>query len=508
MRTTPLSLICFLMCTGIGAQTQWPLFPLQQRSFWKTGNHLELYYCDYESAAGELLFGRDYLYGNSGQTCFDTLLSAYFDLSPINSGATMRPVREIDTLIQMAPGVYAPAFNQNLVFYTEATPGFSWTTLAPSGSAFDSIVWERSNNFSLDFFDLATEAATYLGTRYQMGIASDVLQMTLSEDFGLVEFVPFRQWFDDSPISWQVAGLERNDLKLGFSQRFENFFHTIQPGSVFKYAFDSIAFSTVRYQRLLRDSVTSVTISPTGVTIGYQRWFRQTRLTLSGPFGEYVPETPTYGDYAFSREFKLETYAYDLLQTPDWFFYGADHDGVSNFSYFLTDTLRLDEHGRVRHRLLVQEILDWENCEWLAGEFCDYRYGLGEGIGMAWEGWICFFYGWTNALIGYQIGGDTLGDVAPITVTSNVREPLAALPLQISPNPGQAFIVVTLPTAFVHSDGFELSMFDAHGKLVQTISENLNGAVLRVDTEFLPVGLYTLRLRCREGIAVGKWVKE
>jgi len=137
----------------------------------------------------------------------------------------------------------------------------------------------------------------------------------------------------------------------------------------------------------------------------------------------------------------------------------------------------------------------------------NYRYGLGEGIGIAWEGRACFLYGWSRELIGYQIGGDIFGDVAPIEVINNVREPLAALPLQISPNPGKNFINVTLPAPFLHSNDFELSLFDAQGKWVKTISGNSNGSVLRVDAEFLPGGLYTLRLRCREGLAVGKWVK-
>lgn len=507
MRTSSLCLFCLLMYSGITAQNPWPLFPLQQRSFWKAGNHLELYYCDQETASGDLLFGSEYLYGNADQSCFDTLVSAYFDPSPINDGATTRPVREIDTLIQITPGVYAPAFNQSLVFYTEATPGFTWTVPAPPGSPFDSIVWERGENFSLGLLETNTQAAAYVGARYLSGAIIDELNMILSEDFGLVAFVPFRQWFADSPIIWLIAGLEKDGLKLGFTQRFEDFFHTIQPGSVFKYDFDSIAFSFFRYQELQRDSVTSISITAAGVTIGYHRWFRQTRLTPSGPFGEYIPDTITYGAYAFSREFKLETYAYDLLQTPDWFFYGADHDGVTNFSYFLTDTLRLDEHGRARHRLLTQEILDWENCEWFAGEFCDSRYGLGEGIGIVWEGRPCFFYGWTRALIGYKIGEDTLGDIALIQIINDVQEPSAALPLQISPNPGHNFIDVTLPSAFIRSNDFELSLFDAQGKLVKTSSENPNGPVLRMDAESLPAGLYTLQLRCSEGTSVGKWAK-
>lgn len=506
MKKRSLSTLCCLLPIAIFAQISWPLFPLQQRSFWKAGNHLELYYCDQETASGDLLFGSEYLYGNADQTCFDTLVSAYFDSSMVSNDA-QRPTPKIDTLRHLGSGPYAPEFNQNLVFYTTATPGFTWTTLAPPGSAFDSIVWERGADFSLDLLDFLTAAATYLGVRYQSGIAADTLHFTISQDFGLVAFVPFRQWFDDSPITWRIAGLEKDDLKLGFTQRFEDFFHPIQPGSVFKYQFDSIAFTFFRYQELQRDSVTSISITPAGVTIGYHRWFRHTRLKPTGVFGEYIVDTTRYGNYAFSREFKVETYAYDLLQTPDWFFYGADHDGVSNFSYFLADTLRLDEHGRVRHRLLRQEILEWETCEWFAGEFCDYRYGLGEGIGIAWEGRPCFIYGWTRALIGYQIGGDTFGDVAPIEIINSVREPVAALPLEISPNPGKNFLNVTLPAPFMHSKDFELSLFDAQGKLVKISTENPNGLVLRVDAEFLPNGLYTLRLRCREGVAVGKWVK-
>lgn len=507
MKKRLLSTLCFLAPIAIFAQTQWPLFPLQQRSFWKAGNHLELYYCDQETASGDLLFGSEYLYGNADQTCFDTLVSAYFDSSSVYGGGPQRPTPKIDTLRLVAPGAYAPDFNQNQVFYATATPGFTWTTPAPSGSTFDSIVWERGADFSLDLLDFATDAATYFGVRYQSGIAIDTLQFTISADFGLVEFVPFRQWFDDSPVTWQIAGLEKNDLKLGFTQRFEDFFHTIQPGSVFKYSIDSISFSfTNRYQTLQRDSVTSVNINGTGVIVSYQRRFKRTKMIFMPP-DDFVPGPVTYGDYAFTREFLHNTYAYDLLQTPDWFFYGADHDGVSNFSYFLADTLRLDEHGRARHRLLIQEILDWESCEWLPTQFCDHRYGLGEGIGIAWEGWICFTVGWQRELIGYQIGGDTLGDVAPIEVINSVWEPMAALPLEISPNPGKTYINVTLPAPFMHSKDFELSLFDAQGKLVKTSSKNPNGSVLRVDAEFLPAGLYTLWLRCREGVAVGKWVK-
>ncbi|NUO02087.1 MAG: T9SS type A sorting domain-containing protein, partial [Saprospiraceae bacterium] len=180
---------------------------------------------------------------------------------------------------------------------------------------------------------------------------------------------------------------------------------------------------------------------------------------------------------------------------------------VTNFSYFLTDTLRLDELGRKRHRLLTQEVLDWESCEWLPTQFCDSRYGLGEGIGIVWEGWICFLQGWTRELIGYKIGEETLGDIALIQIINDVQEPSAALPLQISPNPGQAFIDLTLPSAFIHSNDLELSLFDAQGKWIKTIYGNSNGPVLQMDVEFLPAGLYMLRLRCREGIAVGKWVK-
>lgn len=507
MRTSSLCLFCLLMYSGITAQNPWPLFPLQQRSFWKAGNHLELYYCDQETASGDLLFGSEYLYGNADQSCFDTLVSAYFDSSSVYDNGPQRPTPKIDTLRSLATGAFAFNFNQNLVFYTDAMPGFSWTTPAPAGSDFDSIVWERGENFPLDLLDFTTQAATYLGVRYQFGVATDALQFTLTEDFGLVEFVPFRQWFDNSPITWRIAGLEKNDLKLGFTQRFEDFFHTIQPGSVFKYRVDSIGFSfTNRYQTLQRDSVTSVSISAAGVTVGYQRRFKQTKLIFMPP-DDFVPGPITYGNYSFSREFLLETYAYDLLQTPDWFFYGADHNGVSDFSYFLADTLRLDEHGRARQKLLIQEVLDWDNCEWFATEFCDNRYGLGEGIGIAWEGWLCFIVGWQRELIGYKIGEDTLGDIALIQIINDVQEPSAALPLQISPNPGRNFIDVTRPSAFIHSNDLELSLFDAQGKLVKTSSENPNGSVLRVDAAFLPVGLYTLRLRCRDGVAVGKWVK-
>ncbi len=98
MKKRLLSTLCFLAPIAIFAQTQWPLFPLQQRSFWKAGNHLELYYCDQETASGDLLFGSEYLYGNADQNCFDTLVSAYFDSSSVYDGGTQRPTPKIDTL--------------------------------------------------------------------------------------------------------------------------------------------------------------------------------------------------------------------------------------------------------------------------------------------------------------------------------------------------------------------------------------------------------------------------
>jgi len=64
------------------------------------------------------------------------------------------------------------------------------------------------------------------------------------------------------------------------------------------------------------------------------------------------------------------------------------------------------------------------------------------------------------------------------------------------------------PIAHLPALLFELFLFDAQGKLVKISAGNPNGSVLRVDAEFLPAGLYTLRLCCREGVAVGKWVKQ
>lgn len=84
--------------------------------------------------------------------------------------------------------------------------------------------------------------------------------------------------------------------------------------------------------------------------------------------------------------------------------------------------------------------------------------------------------------------------------TTSSLWPLAAQPLQLSPNPSTGLLQLDI------SEPGTLSLFDAQGRLVQSQAEvQPGGAALRLD--HLAPGLYRVQVETKRGVFEGRWVK-
>jgi hypothetical protein len=501
------ALSCLLALPALlAAQGDWSPFPLQQRSFWQQGEEGLLHYCDQQlegstDAADTLLFGAVYRYGLAAELCFDTLVRWYFSPVSIYEGAPGRETPLPDTLYRESSWYYALEQGAFLPFYPQADFGFSWTVLPPPGSGFDSLRWSCTAVFDGTLEGQPTQFKRYTGWRYRApdGLL-DTLEILLSRDYGLVEYVPFQDWFAPAPLPRRLLGWEDAQGRQGFANSFWDYFGSIQAGSVFKYLVQAVFGLPV--ETIERDSVLSVSLDTASVTVVYARSYQVTRFRAVSP-DDFVPDTIYYGDTIVERHYLRSDYAHALAQTPDWFFYNQPEADPYDRFYTLTEPLRFDTFGRISFATQFGEYIFLPECELSPADGCYRTFRLLTGVGLAEELEGCLVQGRRRSLIGYDIGGEIWGDAGPIDLISSGRLPEASVSLRLYPNPGRQELYLEVPLDWCAAASARLAIYDAAGRLVR---EGIWQRGQPVPAAGLLPGLYVVRLYCAGGMAQGRWV--
>lgn len=501
---TPILALLLILPALLAAQADWVPFPLGQRSFWQQGEEGLLYYCDQRhegSDADTLLFGAVYRYGLSEAPCFETLVNGYFIPDPILENVPGRETPLPDTLYEDGSLFYALEQGAVLPFYPLADFGFSWTVLPPPDAAFDSLRWSCTAIFGGELQGQPTQFKRYVGLRYRApeGVV-DTLEMLLSQDYGLAEYVPFRDWFSPSPVPRRLLGWEDEQGRQGFANSFWDYFGSIQAGSVYKYLVEEVYGLPI--EAIERDSVLSVSMDTAAVTVVYARNYRVTRFRAISPDG-FLPDTIYYGDTIIEYRYRLSDYTHALSQTPDWFFFNLPEEDPYDRFYTLTDPLRFDTFGRISFATDFGEAIDVPDCEFSIADVCYRTFRLLTGVGLAEELEGCLVQGRRRSLLGYAIGGEVWGDAGPIEIISSTRPPAIAAPLRLYPNPGQEELYLEAPLDGCAGASAQLAIFDTAGRLVQ---EGTWQRGQPVSAPGLLPGVYLVRLHCAGGVAQGRWV--
>ena len=497
MKNAPLILF-FFFAISLPAQNAWDLFPLNQKTWWRAGDTLRLYYNDSTELNGDLrahYFGSEYVV-RVLDDCFYQLLGEADPWIPIFPPPDFFYTWESNNVEWKIPG------NGSTIFYPKSTPGDSWIFPVSGGNGYNQIRVTCAGSDSIDFFGQQVLAKKFRLTPLLADVpVSNSLsdfEITLTENYGFTRFIPFHELIQGKtePV-YEMAGFIRNGQNFGLAPDFESFTQNYQERNLYKWH-ETLAYypagETTEWWHF--DSLTAVTRTPDEIQLSSHR--KTTKIYRKIANGVTTTDSSAYSTPEFKRILKRTDFQPLFSAASDWYF-PAVTEHYGNMTYV---TSHFDTTGALQ----------------LSGDFnyffepCDLREILDASYSVAFDnrcGYLGyqegFFSGYENEiLVGCRHGAETWGDITP-PPTVGVLQPQPVFSARVYPSLTTGIIYIEDLPEPQFAGELRLEIRHIDGRLGLENSHYQHGQP--VDTSSLPGGAYLLVVRSKNAAATGKFIK-
>ena len=493
--------------TASGQSPSWDLFPIDQKSWWRSQDDLKVYYCDSVETLGAvryLYFGLKYIQ--------DPFNDCFLDLQMENKAFAEKIPYDLWKPVKVESCQWTWQQSIKPQFYDNSSLGDRWrfrTTTDKNG--FDEVEIAQVKNDSITVFGIKTAARQYQIRPYKNSLLVNNsftnAELVLTERFGFVRYLPLDLLYTGvMPDIQTLAGCMEGGEKFGLVPDYEYFMSNYKVGNLYKWLTSTFSYlSNIETKQYHLDSLLEVKATPKDITLTA---YRKT-LTIKqkkGAGGVVLSTDSSYTvDPKYIRVLVREQLEPCINGVPGWL-----HE--SNIRYIQEKTLMystgtFDSTGTLTMQAETQVGTFFpKDCK--IGFLTDITEAVGVHSECGYsEHYIDYFSGFGyELLLGCRNGSKVWGEIAPPTKVA-IREPLVVHRLVIYPSFTSGPITgVELPQTLDFEGNMRLDISDAVGRLVYTNLQFTNGQW--PDLSAQPAGLYVLSVKSKNAIAVGKVMKQ
>lgn len=479
------------------AQSNWDPFPLGQKTWWRTGDSLRMYYRDSSEAfpGGSQLhyFGEKYIAGVFG----DCFLGVWTGL--LGSENTWSVPKEY--LWNWTSHGDQWRVEGQTVLRTLSQPGETWTINTPGAAGFSQLKITCTTLDTLSIFGLTTAARHFSLTPLLGGlpVANSLAgqEFILTEQAGLIRFVSIHSILEGEEAAvYEVAGFVKDGQRFGLAPEWDYFFGHFAAGDRQKWlTIDQIFPFGYKIDWNLQE-LTAVSFNPDQLDlITAQQHLRYDDPNV-GPNSDSITQ--------FLPEVHQTIYRADWAPAwaaaPGWF---AESNWPAAYTrveawFDSTNTLKFELQPNFVLSFAdcdLQPVNDFKSIRQIDGRCGPFLqidfYKMGE---------------WSARLVGCESGGISWGDLDSLpTVIVAAHETQPLLSIQASPNPAGDWLRISLPEPLPDRH-CTLWAVDVQGRAF-CLANNFSGTQ-QVRVSHLPAGSYGLLLYNGNIIARGKFLKE
>lgn len=489
------TLALLALVSPASAQSNWDLFPLNQKTWWRAGDSLRVYYNDSTEVFGDSRFhrfGEKYIAG----VFDDCFLNVWIGISNPDPGEYYPVPREYLWEWESANGIWR--IGNVPVFYPLSLPGESWVVPIPDGLGYNQMRVTCTGLDTIDLFGLNTAAKHFVLTPLFAGLLVQNewtnFQITLTETAGLTRFPPWHLLLEgETGPAYEMVGFEQAGQGFGVSPSWMYFFGHYAPGDIFKWRRINSSIMPGPSEYIWhRDSILAVDFSSEQVVLTSNR---QTLRAFSNNNSVFFDSSST-NDPTFVAVYARADFKALWEGAPEWF-------GPSNaWDPFSRITAWFDTSGQLR--IQGQTWFNLNNCN--PYPLFDYSasQSLAQTCGLFSFGESFKFSSYGQSLIGCSTNGMIWGDVDRLA-TVPISEPVTTFTLRLYPTPTDGVLHLRDLPVTGFSGPLSVEIRDAIGRLFFQKSDFSLHEML--DVPMLPAGFYWLFLRSQQALAVGNFVK-
>lgn len=479
----------FIFSVNLKAQNNWDLFPYQQKTWWKVGDSLHVYFNDLNEPASTGTthhFCQQYYEGYFDYCFYDIMLELYeeYDIQlPVEYGWSWQSV---DT---------AWGFDGQKYFYPLCDVGDSWSFPVNNSNGFNFVNVLCTGTDTLDILGLTTAVkyfslSPYLNATPVQNELNNV-ELVLSEKAGFLRFIPFQllENGQTGPV-YEIVGFEQDGQTHGFVPSWEYYFGHFAPGDLMKWKTHETKYVSGQIINIwARDSITAVNFSDTQLVL---QSVRETYTVIKNLNG-IVLSTSLQTDPGFVQTFNSLDFESFWSGIPGWL--GPTQGNKADFLEAWVDT-----SGSFRVQSYEYYYFDLDNCH--AYQPIDYSAIFYMDQYCGYSGKILNYKngGYSERLLGCSSNGHTWGDLDPLN-TSLSAHAAATVPLGLYPSLARDRVCIQ------SSDGLTASatLVDAYGK--QMNLPDIDPDEQCIDVSGLPAGVYSIILFDKGHYRTGRFVK-
>lgn len=481
---------------------EWDLFPLGQRSYfqrmsWMGHEEIDMYLMDSVQVVNDeeiLLFNAKLTVGGAEDCTQEIIQGLPWWTFDDNDISTLQ--RRNDTVFYFTPQSLLPFF-----FLPRAELGESWTVVSThSANTYQEITITCVSIEEESFWGVTDSVKTFTmaangSSPGQVPISN--FTMRLSQNYGLLEFVPFDQFLVHPPSmnfsSTRCLGINAGGVNLGFRLPGLHDYFQLSTGDLRLWRSQQFPVMQPTITKYYLDSVTDVAITADTIRITSYRWIERPGIDITGPF----VQIETYSNLGSSAILNCPSGWVAAGYDPIW---QIDQDAGVWIKPDLSFSISSASGDTILMSSLYSEIfsVDTTSCFFMTPTDYGMERRLQTGIGVVelCQGSSQQFQPDCTTLIGSRIGGVVNG---PIALGVSERSPDAASPL-LYPNP-------VAEVLFLHGDMQPQAplceILDATGKVV--LSLRYQGGIPVAD---LQQGAYVLRVYDRSGPRHARFIKQ
>jgi hypothetical protein len=502
--------VLFLLFVSQSVMSQspsWDLFPLHQKSWWRTKNDLKVYYCDSVEA-----FGNTHLYYFGLKYIQEPFGKCFFDLQTGSNEFAEKIPYDFNQFVSVEKSQWTWQNSPKPQFYANSAIGDQWrfrTTKKDNG--FDEIEIAHMGSDSVTVLGVKTAARQFRVSAYKDSVLVikpfSNAALVLTERFGFVQYLPLDQLYNGLvPEIHSLTGCQQGLDAFGLVPAYDAFMSNYKVGNVYKWLESSVSFAfntDTKHQHL--DSLIAVKVTPKDITLTA---YRKT-LTIKqkkGAGGVIVSTDSSYSvDPSHIRVLIREQLEPCINGVPGWL-HEADIRYIQGKT-LMYSTGKFDNNGGLT--LLAETQLGTfspKDCNILF--LTDVHVSLGVHSECGYSAYrLEYLSGYEDEyLLGCRNGSKVWGDITPPTKVA-LRDPLVVHRLAIYPSLTKGPITgVDLPQMPDFEENMRLDIHDATGRLVYSDPAFTLGQW--PDLSAQPAGLYVLSIQGKNALALGKVLKQ
>ncbi|MBK8554946.1 MAG: hypothetical protein IPL65_03850 [Lewinellaceae bacterium] len=298
------------------AQNNWDAFPQNQKTWWKSGDTLQLYYNDSTEVLPNFerrYFGMHYIAGPYGE-CFLDLVA--------NDQAFQDRIPETFFQHYIVENAQWKNEDNQLLFQADAQPGDFWSITVSNNATYDAIKITCDVQDTMSILGVTT--ATRHFTIHPLLVGQPVnntlsgFEIIQTEAFGLTKFIPFHALASGKigPM-YEILGVEQNGNVFGIPMTEDFFLGHYSPGDVYKWHdYTENYFDDTKVERWILDTLTAVNLNINYIElISDREELKIIRKTING-----ITTSDSASIHSVYARYVNRQYMQTILNaTPNWY---------------------------------------------------------------------------------------------------------------------------------------------------------------------------------------------